>query len=134
MGLNEIIGVFQSRSVGQLLLLAGRNLKDSISVLGRVGRKHKWIWATLVTLVSIRSYFVRELLSAFLLFTILFVILASLVGLSVLIGHVLYGSMVRAESVARSFQFSMHQSLALPVRVPHLISDAVNAGRKLEHG
>ena len=120
MGLNEIIGAFQSRPVGQLLLLAGRNLRDKSCVLMRAGRQHKWIWAMLVALVSIRSYFVRELLSALLLFAILFVILASLVGLSVLMGHILYCSMVRAEAVARSFQCFVQHSLGLPVRVAKL--------------
>ena len=91
-----------------------------------------WIWAILVTLVSIQSYFVRELLSAFLLFTILFVILGALVGLSALMGQVLYCSVIWAESMARSFQSFVHHSLALPVRVPSLVSHPMNGDRKVQ--
>ena len=132
MRVNETIG-FQNGSLRQLVLPAVRNLRAESHVLVRVGREYKWIWATLVTLVSIQSYFVRQLLSAFLLFTILFVILGALVGLSALMGQVLYCSVIWAESMARSFQSFVHHSLALPVRVPSLVSHPMNGDRKL-HG
>ena len=97
-----------------------------------IGREHKWIWTILVTLVLIQSYFVRELLSALLLFTILFVILGALVALSALMGHVLYCSIIWAGSMARSFQSFVHHSLASPVRVPSLVSHPMNGGRELD--
>lgn len=133
MRVNEIIGGFQNGSLRQPVLPAVRNLRAESHVLMHVGHEHNWIWAILIMFVSIQSYFVRELLSALLLFTILFVILGLLVGLSALMGHVLYCSVIWAESMARSFQSFVHHSLALPVRVPSLVSHPINGGRKL-HG
>lgn len=133
MRVDEIIGGFQNRSLRQLVLPAVRNLRGESHVLMSIGREHKWIWAILITLVSIQSYLVRELLSALLLFTMFFVILRFLVGLSALMGHVLYCSVIWAESMASSFQSFVHHSLALPVRVPSLVSHPMNRGRKL-HG
>ena len=78
----------------------------------------------LLMLLSIHSYFVRELLSALLLFTVLFVMSAFLVGMFVLIDHIVYASIALAESVARSFK--VHHSFALPARVPSFVNRFVN--------
>ena len=125
MRVNEIIGVFQP------LLSAIRYLEAKSHVLIRVGRQHKWIWAILLTLVSVHSYFVRELLSALLLFTVFFVILACLVGLFVLIDHGFYSSVAWAESVARSFR--VHHSLAMTGRAPDVVSRPAHGSQKLDH-
>ena len=126
MRVDEIMSVFQP------FLSAIRNLETKSHVLIRVGRQHKWIWTILVTFISIQSYFVRELLSALLLFTVLFVILAFLVGLFVLIDHELYSSLAWAESVARSFQ--VHHSFAMTARVPNLVSRPAHGSQKLDDG
>jgi hypothetical protein len=126
MRVNEIIGIVQP-SLSAVL----RNLEAKSHVLIRVCRQQKWIWALLLMLVSIHSYFVRELLSALLLFTVLFVIVAFLVGLFVLIDHGFYSSLAWAESVARSFQ--VHHSFAMTVRVPNLVSRPAQGSQKLDH-
>ena len=127
MRVNEIIGIVQP-SLSAVL----RNLEAKSHVLIRVCRQQKWIWAMLLMLVSIHSYFVRELLSALLLFTVLFVMLAFLVGMFVLIDHTVYASIAWAGSVARSFK--VHHSFPLPARVPNLVNRFVHASQKLDHG
>ena len=112
MRVGEIMGVCPSRSLWPPLLPSVRNRRANNHVLIQVGRQHAWIWTLLVFVVLMRSYFVRELLSALLLFTIFFVILASLVSVFVLMGHVLYCSFVWAEPVARSFQSFLRHSVA----------------------
>ena len=124
--MNAIMGIFQP------LLSAIRNLEAKCHILIRIGRQHKWIWAILLALVSVQSYFARELLSALLLFTVLFLILAVLVGLFVLIDHELYSSLAWVESVARSFQ--VHHSLAMTARVPTLVSRPARGSQKSDHG
>jgi len=127
MRVNEIIGIVKA-SLSAVLW----NLEAKSHVLIRVCRQQKWIWAMLLMLVSIHSYFVRELLSALLLFTVFFVMLAFLVGMIVLIDHTVYASIAWAESVARSFK--VHHSFALPARVPNVVNRFVHASQKLDHG
>jgi len=126
MRVNKTIGIRQP------FLSTVQGLEDKSLVFIRVGRQHKWIWAILLTLVSVQSYFVRELLSALLLFTVVFVIVAFLVGLFVLIDHELYSSLASVGSVARSFQ--VHHSLAMTARVPNLRSRSARGSQKLDHG
>jgi hypothetical protein len=134
MRVSEIIGVYQSRSLWPSFLPCVRNRHAQSHTFIRFGRQNRWVWTILVVLVSVRSYFVRELISVLVLFTILFVILAFLVSPFVLMGHVFYCTFFWAESVVRSFQSFVHQPLALPAREPTLVSDPANGGRKLDHG
>jgi hypothetical protein len=69
-------------------------------------------WITLFPIVAVslsfRSYFVRELLSALLLFTALFVVVAVLVMLVILFEQALEGSVVAAASIVRLLRSSIH--------------------------
>lgn len=134
MRVSEIIGVQQNGPLCPSFLSSFLNRHAQSHTLSHFGRQHRWVWTILVVLVSVRSYFFRELISVFALFTIVFAILAFLVVLLVLMGHAFYCTFVWAESVARSFQSLVHQPLALPVREPTLISGLANGSRKLEHG
>jgi hypothetical protein len=106
-------------AVWQPLLTIQDVSKKSYDLL-RGGRKQKWIWATLVALASIQSYFVRGLLSALFLFTVLYVILIALAALYILIDHVIYCGIVWAQSLGRSLQSLARHHLALHARVPSL--------------
>lgn len=124
--------VNKTPGIRQPFLSTVRVLEAKSHVFIRAGRQHKWILAILLILVLTQSYFVRELLSALLLFTVLFLILAVLVGLFVLIDHELYSSIAWVESVARSFQ--VHHSLAMTARVPTLVNRPACGSQKSDHG
>lgn len=129
-----ILGFVQSRSLCQRLLSTVRHVSAKGYVLFSDRGKRKWTWAILVAVVSLQSYFVRQLLSALLLFTILFAVLTGLAGLYLLIDHAVYCSIVRAEPLARSFQSLAHQHLALPARVLGLPKGrVVHRSQKLDH-
>ena len=82
--------------------------------------KRKWIWALLVVLLSFESFFVRELLAALCLFTILYVFLAALAAMYLLIGHALYCGALWAASRGRSFHVLQQHHVPRPSGVPSL--------------
>ena len=82
--------------------------------------KLKWILALFAISVSLRSYFVRELLAAFFFFTVLYAILAALVALYLLIDHALCSGILWLASVGCSFYPFLHNRLASPSRVSSL--------------
>ena len=69
-----------------------------------------WRWASLIiaVLVSLKSFFVWQLLSALLLLTMFFVIVAALIALFIVICDAAGSTVSWAESVVRSIHFSMH--------------------------
>lgn len=125
MRVNKTIGIRQRF----LSTVRGLEAKSHFCICA--GRQHKWILAILLTLVLTQSYVVRELLSALLLFTVLFVILTFLMGLFVLIDHAIYSSIGWAESVARSFR--VHHPHAMTARVQDLVSRPAHGSQKLDH-
>lgn len=121
-------------SVWQLLLSAVWDVSKRSYVLLRDRRKLKWILAILVTFISFQSYFVRELLSALFLFTIVYVILATLAVAYILIVDVLDRGSIWVESIGRSFLSSARHHFASPARVPNLPKGrALDSGQKLGH-
>ena len=48
-------------------------------------RARKWMWGFLAALVALQIYFVRELLAALILFSLLFALVAVLAGISFLV-------------------------------------------------
>lgn len=92
-------------------------LTDGRQAVRRNGRN--WHLASVlifVVLVSSRSFLFRQLLSALLLFTVVFVIAAALIALFIGIGYAADSAVSWAESAVRSAHFSMHHSVALPAR------------------
>lgn len=103
-------------------------------VLLRDRRKRKWIWVILVALASIQSYFVRQLLAALLFFTILYVILATLVMLYILFVDALDRGTVWFESLGRSLLSLAHHHFASPAGLPSPTKDqALHRIQKLGH-
>lgn len=72
-----------------------RWIEGGYYLLRCVGRQW-WIWALLIIYVLIESYFVRELASALLFFTVLYTILAALAALYILIDHAICWGVARA--------------------------------------
>lgn len=118
----------------QRLVFFARHVTGRSQLVLRDLRTNKWIWATLVGLLSLQSYFVRELLSAFFFFTILYVVLAVMVVLYILAVDALdYGS-VWAESLGRSFLSSARHYFAPPAQLPNPTRDrALHRIHKLGH-
>jgi hypothetical protein len=83
-------------------------------------RRQKWIWGLLLVLASYESYFVRSQLAALLFFTILYVILATLVVLYILIFDAVYNGFLWAAAIGRSFRPVLQHHAASPARVPGL--------------
>ena len=77
----------------------------------------------LVFLVSLQSYFVRELLAALLLFTIVYVILAAAVVLYILFVDVLDLGTLRLESLGHSLLSLAHHHFASPAALPSPLKD-----------
>ena len=125
----------QARSLRELFLQILRLVEKEIYALLRDRRKRKWIWVSLVALASIQSYFVRQLLVALLLFTILYVILAAVVVLYILFVDVLdYGTLL-LESLGHSVLSLAHHHFASPARLPSTTKDqAIHKMHKLGHG
>lgn len=95
-------------------------------------RKRKWIWATVVGLLSLHSYFVRELLSAFFFFTILYVVLAIMVALYILVVDALDFGSVWLESLSRACLSPVRHYFALPAQLSNPTSErALHRIRKL---
>ena len=95
-------------------------------------QKRKWIWLTLGALVSIQSYFLRELLVALFFFTIFYLVLAALAVLYILFVDALDWGSVWVESLGRSLLSLARHHFASPVRVPSLPKDrAVHGIQKL---
>lgn len=88
-------------------------------------RNFKWLWllvSVATVLVSFRSFLVLQLLSAMVLFALLFVILAALAALFVFlllaVGYVLDWMMLALASIGRSFQSLIRDMGRLPMRAP----------------
>lgn len=121
-------------AVWQSLFSAVWDVSKRSYVLLRDRRKLKWILAILVTLISFQSYFVRELLSALLLFTVVYVILATLAVVFILIVDALDRGSVWVESLGRSFLSSARHHFTSPARVSSLPKGrALDSGQKLGH-
>ncbi len=67
-------------------------------------------------LVFFESFVIRQLLSALLLFTVVFVIVAALIVLFIGIDYAADSAVSWVGSQMRSIHFSMHRSVALPAR------------------
>lgn len=81
----------------------------------RDGRNWRLAWLiTFAVLISLRSFFFRQLLAALLLFTVVFVIAAALIVLCVGIDYAADSVVSWAESQVRSIHFSTHHSVVLP--------------------
>ncbi len=81
------------------------------------GRNWRLAWViVLVVLISLRSFFFRQLLAALLLFTAVFVVAAALIALCIGIDFAADSAVSWAESQARSIHFSTHHSVRLPGR------------------
>ena len=94
--------------------------------------KRKWIGALLVVLLSFESYFVRELLAALFLFSILYVLLAALAAMYLLICHAIDCGALWAFSHGRSFYVLLHHHIARPTGVSSLSnSRALDRAQKL---
>jgi ABC-type uncharacterized transport system permease subunit len=78
-------------------------------------------------LASYESYFVRSQLAALLFFTILYVILATLVVLYIVIFDAVYNCFLWAASIGRSFRPVLQHHAASPARVPSLPADRLSA-------
>jgi hypothetical protein len=91
------------------------------------GRNWRWAWLIISVLVSSESFFVRQLLSALLLFTVVFVIAAVLIALFIGIDYGADSSVSWAVTQMRSIHFSMHHSVALPL-------DFRQAGQTVRYG
>lgn len=94
------------------------------------GSGPKWHLAWVIifaVLVSLRGFFFRQLLSALLLFTVVFVIAAALITLFIGIDYAASSAISWAESQVRSIHLSMHHSVALPPDSP-LVGQTVRCG------
>src|SRR5579864_5166548 len=79
------------------------------------GRNWRLAWViVLVVLISLRSFFFRQLLAALLLFTAVFVVAAALSALCIGIDFAADSAVSWAESQARSIHLSTHHSVRLP--------------------
>lgn len=89
----------------------------------------------LAALLSIQSYFVRQLLAALFFFTILYLILATLVVLYMLFVDVRDCGTVWLESLGHSVQSLAHHHSASPATLPNPAKDRTFHGiQKLGHG
>lgn len=85
--------------------------------LSRYGRNWRWAWLIVFALlISLRSFFFRQLLAALLLFTAVFVVAAGLIALCVGIDYAADSAVSWAKSRVRSIHFFTHHSVALPAR------------------
>jgi hypothetical protein len=74
-------------------------------------------WVIVFTLlISLRSFFFRQLLAALLLFTAVFVVAAGMIALCVWIDYAADSAVSWAESRLRSIHFFTHHSVVLPAR------------------
>lgn len=98
-----------------------RYLRGSTGRRGAVsgdGRIWRLAWLIVfAVLVSLRSFFFRQLLAALLLFTILFVVVAALIALCIGIDYAAGSAVSWAESQVRSTHCSTHHSVARPTQV-----------------
>jgi hypothetical protein len=113
----------QAPSPRGLFLQILRLVEKKAYVLLRDRRKRRWIWVILVTLASIQSYFVRELLVALLFFTVLYVILAAAVVLYILFVDLLDRGILWLESFGRSVVSLAHHHFASPATLPSPTKD-----------
>jgi uncharacterized membrane protein len=99
------------------------------------GQNWRLAWVIIfAVLISLRSFFFRQLLAAFLLFTVLFVAVATLIAVFVLIDDGVSSGLGWVESEAYSIHFSMHYSVALPARFSTGGTDcAVRRSKGLDH-
>lgn len=109
------------------LRLVARRVCGICAVQLKDHRRQKWIWGLLLVLASYESYFVRSQLAALLFFTILYVILATLVVLYILIFDAVYNDFLWAASIGRSFRPVLQHHAASPARVPGLAENRQSA-------
>ena len=102
------------------ICLVARRVCGICAVQLKDHHRQKWIWGLLLVLASYESYFVRSQLAALLFFTILYVILATLVVLYILIFDAVYNGFLWAASIGRSFRPVLQHHSASPARVPGL--------------
>ena len=102
------------------ICLVARRVCGICAVQLKDHRRQRWIWGLLLVLASYESYFVRSQLAALLFFTILYVILATLVVLYILIFDAVYNGFLWAASIGRSFRPVLQHHAASPARVPGL--------------
>lgn len=84
------------------------------------GNGRNWRVACVIifaVLVSLRSFFFRQLFSALLLFTVIFVVAAALIALFIGIGYAVDSALFWTQSQVRSMRFSMHHSVTLSALV-----------------
>lgn len=80
------------------------------------GPNGRWALLIIGSLLSLESFFVRELVSALLLFTAVFAVAAMLIALSFGIGYGTDLTISWVGSQVRSIHFAIHHSLALPTQ------------------
>lgn len=114
--------------VWQMVSSAVRDVSNRGCILFRDHRKLKWILVMLATFISFQSYFVRELLAALFFFTILYAIVAALVGLYLLIDHALYSGILWVASLGHSFHLFLHNHVASPSPVLSLPNGRASDG------
>lgn len=86
--------------------------------VSRDGRIWRLAWLIVfAVLLSLKSFFFRQLLAALLLFTVAFVIAAALIVLCVGIDYAADSAVSWAESQVRSIYFSIHHSVTPSVHV-----------------
>lgn len=112
----------------QALFSSVRDVSNRGYVLLRDRRKLKWVLAVFAIFMSLRSYFVRELLAALFFFTILYTILAALAALYLLIDHALYSGILWLVSVGRASYLFLHKRLTTPSRMPSLATRRASDG------
>ena len=72
-------------------------------------RIQKWVWIGLAALAAIQLYYVREILAALLLFSVLFIFVSGVVLVLFLLDRGIYRTLVWAESgAARVAQLARH--------------------------
>ena len=102
--------LFSKRSIQTSIVSISEDLLTSGNSRLRPFAIRAWIWLFPIVIVglSFGSYFVRELLSALLLFTALFLIVTILVMLVILLEQALEASVVSAASIVRLLGSSIH--------------------------
>jgi len=81
------------------------------------GGNWRVVWMVIfAVLISLRSFFFRQLLAAFVLFTVLFAALATLIVVCLLIDDAVSSGLGWVKSEAHTIQFSRHHSVVLPAR------------------
>ena len=98
--------------------LSSRGLLAVQKVRSWLARGWTWRWAWLITgaLVSLKSFFVRQLLSAFVLFTAVFAIAGALILLFIGIDYAADSAISWVESELRLIHFPAHHSVAVTAR------------------